>query len=114
MKAAQVDEKAVFNEARRIADARERERFLATACREDTTGALDRVRALLRAFDEERSFLESPAPELESLAPARPFETVGSRVGPYRLLEEIGEGGFGVVFLAEQTEPVRRRVALKV
>src|SRR5262249_2664303 len=36
------------------------------------------------------------------------------RVGPYKLLEEIGEGGFGVVFMAEQTHPVRRRVALKV
>ncbi|MEO1130022.1 MAG: serine/threonine-protein kinase, partial [Planctomycetota bacterium] len=39
---------------------------------------------------------------------------VGDSVGPYRLLEKIGEGGFGVVFLAEQTHPVRRRVALKV
>jgi serine/threonine-protein kinase len=35
-------------------------------------------------------------------------------IGPYKLLEPIGEGGFGVVFLAEQTEPVRRKVALKV
>src|SRR5262249_25981798 len=41
-------------------------------------------------------------------------ERPGTVVGPYKLLEQIGEGGFGVVFLAEQTEPVRRRVALKV
>ncbi|MFI4898406.1 MAG: protein kinase [Phycisphaerales bacterium JB059] len=41
-------------------------------------------------------------------------EAAGARIGPYRLLEQIGEGGFGVVYAAEQVEPVRRRVALKV
>src|SRR4051812_13098037 len=41
-------------------------------------------------------------------------ERPGAAVGAYRLLEQIGEGGFGVVFLAEQSQPVRRRVALKV
>src|SRR5262245_58873592 len=41
-------------------------------------------------------------------------EGPGTVIGPYRLLEQIGEGGFGVVFLAEQTQPVRRRVALKL
>ena len=42
------------------------------------------------------------------------FEGAGDRVGPYRLLERIGEGGMGIVYMAEQTEPVRRRVALKL
>src|SRR4029077_13667158 len=41
-------------------------------------------------------------------------ERPGSVIGPYKLLEQIGEGGFGVVFMAEQAYPVRRRVALKV
>src|SRR5262249_10773054 len=41
-------------------------------------------------------------------------ERPGTVIGPYKLLEQIGEGGFGVVFMAEQTEPVRRKVALKV
>ena len=41
-------------------------------------------------------------------------ERPGDLIGSYKLLEPIGEGGFGVVFLAEQTEPVRRKVALKV
>ncbi|MFN0137358.1 MAG: serine/threonine protein kinase [Phycisphaerae bacterium] len=41
-------------------------------------------------------------------------ETAGSRIGPYKLLQKIGEGGFGVVFLAEQEKPVRRKVALKI
>jgi serine/threonine protein kinase len=42
------------------------------------------------------------------------LEHPGARIGPYRLLEQIGEGGFGIVYLAEQIEPVRRRVALKI
>lgn len=41
-------------------------------------------------------------------------ETEGSRIGPYKLFEKIGEGGFGVVWMAEQQEPIRRRVALKI
>ena len=45
---------------------------------------------------------------------AAPREAVGSRIGRYKLLQEIGEGGFGIVYLADQMEPVKRRVALKV
>src|SRR5438270_250516 len=53
---------------------------------------------------------------------AEPLETIyrpvpegpGSRIGPYKLLQQIGEGGFGVVYMAEQQEPVRRKVALKI
>src|SRR4051812_9682190 len=41
-------------------------------------------------------------------------EGPGARIGPYKLLQEIGEGGFGVVYMAEQQEPVRRKVALKI
>ena len=44
----------------------------------------------------------------------RVTETLGTQIGPYRLLQQIGEGGFGVVFLAEQQLPVRRKVALKI
>src|SRR5208283_3604334 len=45
---------------------------------------------------------------------ARPDEAVGQTLGRYKLLERVGEGGCGVVYVAEQTEPLRRRVALKV
>ena len=46
--------------------------------------------------------------------PETPLEEVGSLIGPYKLMEQIGEGGMGLVFVAEQRQPVRRKVALKV
>jgi hypothetical protein len=76
-----------------------------------------RVEALLAA--EQKSETALGARIAKTLAqepgfPETPDETVGQRLGPYKLLEKIGEGGCGVVYVAEQTEPVRRRVALKV
>src|SRR5262249_37266498 len=59
------------------------------------------------------SFLASPAAAVMSDPPPL-AEGPGAVIGPYRLLEQVGEGGFGVVFMAEQEHPVRRRVALKV
>ena len=53
-----------------------------------------------------------PAPDAK--LPEAPDEAVGKTIGRYKLLERVGEGGCGVVYVAEQTEPVRRRVALKV
>src|SRR5262245_61978466 len=78
-----------------------------------------RVEALLRAHDTPDSFLEQPAAQFGSaadLSPTEPpsVEQLGSLIGPYKLLEQIGEGGMGVVYLADQQAPVRRRVALKV
>ena len=58
-------------------------------------------------------FLATPA-GVVSLGEGSPDETPGSNVGPYTVLELIGEGGFGLVFLAEQHHPVRRKVAVKV
>jgi serine/threonine protein kinase/tetratricopeptide (TPR) repeat protein len=92
--------------------AAERAAYLEQACAGDA--ALGRrLDALLRAREAAGSFLEAPA---HALAPAEePFsERPGVAVGPYKLLEQIGEGGFGVVFLAEQQQPIRRKVALKV
>ena len=60
-------------------------------------------------------FLESPAPGPASTIDYAPIsEKPGSMIGPYKLKEQIGEGGFGLVFVAEQQEPVKRKVALKV
>src|SRR5207244_3736995 len=77
-----------------------------------------RLEALLREQAELGSFLESPPAAVASGArPTRacsPPEAPGTSIGPYKLMEQIGEGGMGVVYVAEQSHPVRRKVALKV
>ncbi|HXU78295.1 MAG TPA: serine/threonine protein kinase, partial [Methylomirabilota bacterium] len=90
----------------------ERERFLAEACGGDAT-LKDQIVSLLKADADEgdSDFLKNT----QLLRPTAPVtEKPGDRIGRYRLLEQIGEGGCGVVYMAEQEEPVRRRVALKV
>ena len=57
---------------------------------------------------------ERPPQGDRSTIPLSDFERPPERIGPYRILEVIGEGGMGTVYLAEQEEPVRRRVALKI
>src|SRR5438034_7817883 len=71
-----------------------------------------RLQKLLAAHFSAGQFLESPAAALPTEIPDD--MTVGTIVGPYKLLQQIGEGGCGVVYMAEQTEPVQRRVALKI
>jgi serine/threonine protein kinase/WD40 repeat protein len=107
----------VFNVALEL-PAAERAAYLDQASGGDPS-LRERVEELLQAADEGGAFLENPA-----TVPPKPVEIIhfgppasekeGGRVGPYRLLQQIGEGGCGVVYLAEQEEPVRRQVALKV
>src|SRR5262245_46498247 len=74
-----------------------------------------RVERLLDAQPKLGSFLNSPAAGATvSLDPPPRLEGPGTVIGPYKLLESIGEGGMGTVFMAEQTKPVRRKVALKI
>src|SRR5438105_6960152 len=73
-----------------------------------------RVEALLRASDAPGSLLESPAPVAAATVDEPVSERPGTLIGPYKLLQQIGEGGMGTVFMAEQTQPVQRKVALKV
>ena len=93
----------------------ERTAFLDEACRGDDE-LCRRVERMLAAQAQVGSFLESPAVRIESDATIiQPIaERPGTVIGPYKLLQQIGEGGMGVVFMAEQTEPVQRTVALKI
>ena len=84
-------------------------------CAETTRRVHDRVATLLRMHEESPSFLESPLAGGD--ADARRgllLELPGTQIGPYKLLEQIGEGGMGVVYVASQKEPLRRKVALKI
>jgi WD40 repeat protein/serine/threonine protein kinase len=109
-----VDEESIFAAALGKPSPVERRAFLAEACSGDPE-LRARVEALLHAHDDPDSFLEPRnvafVPPVD-LPPIR--EHSGTLIGPYKLLEQIGEGGFGVVYLAEQQQPVRRKVALKV
>ena len=79
-----------------------------------------RVEALLRAHEQAEHFMTEPVPPspgatIRISAESLPVsEKPGDRIGHYKLLQQIGEGGCGVVYMAEQTEPIRRRVAFKV
>jgi serine/threonine protein kinase/Tfp pilus assembly protein PilF len=91
----------------------DRAAFLAGACAGDAA-LRSRVEALLWAAERDDAFLRD-ATVGSSLGATAPIgEVPGQRIGPYRLLQQIGEGGFGAVFMAEQERPVRRRVALKI
>jgi serine/threonine protein kinase len=127
--------KALFDEALEIEAPAERAAYLDRHCAGEPE-LRRQVEALLRVYAEMGSFLEQPlldpratvdphtgpiagvtaAPDVEDeqAAPAPPAEGPGSQIGPYKLLQEIGQGGMGAVFLAEQREPVRRQVALKL
>ena len=105
----------IFTNARHITEANARERYIKEACGLDAI-LMRRIRSLLRVLTEETTFLEFPV-ETSTLSIDDNYgdaETVGSVIGPYELIESIGAGGMGVVFLALQTTPVRRKVALKI
>ncbi len=113
MAESKLDEAAIFNTARQMEDAEARHAYILQACGED--GELRRrVEALLRVHVEEETFLDSPTRELNALLGASTGDDLDTEIGPYKLLQQIGEGGMGTVFLAEQTQPVHRQVAVKV
>jgi WD40 repeat protein/serine/threonine protein kinase len=108
-----VDEESIFAAALAEQVPGKRVALLDQACAGDTL-LRSRVEALLRAHDNPDSFLEAPLAGSLATVDLTCREGPGTSIGPYRLLGEIGEGGFGIVFLADQQKPMRRRVALKV
>jgi hypothetical protein len=130
-----MSERDIFIAALQKADPAERSAYLEQACGQDNA-LRRRVELLLHVYDQAGSFLQGPAPNLAGTADAGPGSSreeesanhseiavpdasgisdgPGSRIGPYKLLQKLGEGGMGTVWVGEQTEPVKRRVALKV
>src|SRR5262245_541525 len=102
--------KEIFFQAIEIPSADERAAFLDHVCSSDPAKR-DEVEALLKAHDAAGNFLAGTSQTTDQ---PRLVERAGSKIGPYKLLQKIGEGGMGVVWMAEQEQPVRRRVALKI
>ena len=105
---------SIFLAALEKGSAEERAAYLDQACGKDAELRL-RVERLLSAHPKVGSFLQAPPPD-QALTTDEPAvtERPGTVIGRYKLMEQIGEGGMGLVFVAEQQEPVRRKVALKV
>jgi serine/threonine protein kinase len=104
---------AIFDAAIELPPA-QRAAYVQEACSGDDA-LRQRVEALLRAHESAGSFMDSPAiASREEAAGVKLAEQPGDRIGRYKLLQQIGEGGCGVVYMAEQEKPVRRKVALKI
>ena len=118
-------EKAVYIEALEITDAEQRRQFLDKACGADKA-LREEVEKLLRLSKGASSFFDECSPALEAEpadagkilsaveASVEVEVTESKRIGPFKLLQKLGEGGGGVVYMAEQEQPIRRRVALKI
>jgi tetratricopeptide (TPR) repeat protein len=122
-------EETIFDAARNLASPAARQAFLAQACADDPD-LRARIEGLLAAEVAAERFFSEVAPLVLTASAAREgtsttgapvaieervvTEVPGTRIGRYKLLQRIGEGGGGVVYMAEQEEPVRRRVALKI
>ena len=118
-------EKAVFVEALEMADPEQRGQFLDQACGADQA-LREQVEKLLALSQSAGDFFKDCAPALEPAAAdaAQVLSAAESAlepeipetkcIGPYKLLQKLGEGGYGVVYMAEQEQPIRRRVALKI
>jgi serine/threonine protein kinase/tetratricopeptide (TPR) repeat protein len=103
----------IFLGARDLSLPQERAAFLDQACGRDRA-LRERVEGMLNAERKADHFLANNPLELDAPAPGAVLENVGTMIGRYKLLQQLGEGGCGIVYMAEQDQPIRRRVALKV
>jgi serine/threonine protein kinase/tetratricopeptide (TPR) repeat protein len=108
-----MNERALFEAALHKKDPEQRLAYLNEACGADQT-LRHHIEGLLKAHEMLGSFLVTPPRAPASTMDGPTIEHPGTVIGPYKLMEKIGEGGMGLVFVAEQQQPVRRKVALKV
>ena len=105
---------SIFCGAIEIASSEERAAFIAQACGSDDELRRRALRLIDAHFQAGYVLATPPEGATRAVGSARSTEDAGADIGPYRLLQAIGEGGMGTVFMAEQTRPVRRSVALKI
>src|SRR5215467_13406234 len=108
-----MSERDLFIAALQIPEPAERSAWLDRECGGDAA-LRQRIDVLLQAFDKAGSLLENPAVAVGVTSDEPITEAPGAVIGPYKLLEPIGEGGMGTVWMAQQTEPVKRLVAAKL
>ncbi|EMI27904.1 serine/threonine protein kinase [Rhodopirellula europaea] len=112
-------ERAIFLQAIEEENPEERMAYLDSACGSDAV-LRKTIEELLAAHEQPAALLDHPIgadrslPSFAEPVPVELVEHIGMQIGTYTLREQIGEGGFGLVFVAEQEHPVRRRVALKI
>src|SRR5438045_9532202 len=100
----------IFSKAVECQSAEQQAKYLEQACQGDAE-LRARLEELLQAHREAGSFLQEPSAIVNESSIS---ERLGTLIGPYKLLQQIGEGGMGAVFMAEQMHPVQRKVALKL
>ena len=105
--------KSIFYEALDRESPEQLGAFIDEACSSDAD-LRRRVDELLRAHQDAGNFLGGASPDDSTIEHSPVEEQPGTIIGPYKLLQQIGEGGMGVVFMAEQTQPIKRTVALKI
>src|SRR6516165_5817005 len=106
-----MNERDIFIAALQKEDEAQRRDYLRAACGQNSC-LLKRLEGLLEVYEGADRFLESPAcGQTLTGESSTLIEGTGTIIGPYKLMEQIGEGGMGVVYVAEQQKPVRRKVA---
>jgi hypothetical protein len=113
MSGAKADIRAIFCEALDRNSPEEVARYLDKACVGDTA-LRAQVEELLSSHRAAGQFLAGASASRDVTDVHPVSEARGTQIGSYKLLEQVGEGGFGVVYMAEQTQPLRRKVALKI
>jgi WD40 repeat protein/serine/threonine protein kinase len=106
-------ERDIFDAALAITNPAERSVYLTEVCCGNPE-LREHIEGLIMHVEQLGSFLEPPASSPVATTHEPPTERPGTMIGPYKLLQQIGEGGMGIVYLAEQEQPVRRKVAIKI